>query len=73
MSFATNHFIKNMINNAATAPNIDDIAFAYRNIYTYLGFDYKGRGNFITYAYRAHNKMARLKTQSFIRSQVKRH
>jgi hypothetical protein len=47
MSFATNHFIKNMINNAATAPNIDDIALAYRNIYTHLGFDYKGRGNFI--------------------------
>ncbi len=42
-------------------------------IYTHLGFNYKGRGNFITYAYRAHDKMAKLKTKSLIRQQVKRH
>ncbi|WP_419955167.1 reverse transcriptase domain-containing protein [Neobacillus niacini] len=42
-------------------------------IYTHLGFDYKDRGNFITYAYRAHAKMARLKTKSLIRKQIKRH
>jgi hypothetical protein len=42
-------------------------------IYTHLGFDYKSRGNFITYAYKAHDKMAKLKTQSLIRKQVKRH
>jgi hypothetical protein len=42
-------------------------------IYTHLGFNYKDRGNFITYAYRAHAKMARLKTKSLIRKQIKRH
>ncbi|WP_106496268.1 reverse transcriptase domain-containing protein [Lentibacillus sp. Marseille-P4043] len=42
-------------------------------IYTHLGFNYKGRGNFITYAYKAHEKMDKLKTKSLIRKQVKRH
>lgn len=42
-------------------------------IYTHLGFKYKDRGNFITYAQRAHVKMNRLKTQSLIGKQVKRH
>ncbi|MUK87425.1 reverse transcriptase [Ornithinibacillus sp. L9] len=42
-------------------------------IYSHLGFNYKGRGNFITYAYRAHDKMKNLKAKSIIRNQVKRH
>ncbi|MEB6549637.1 reverse transcriptase domain-containing protein [Heyndrickxia sporothermodurans] len=42
-------------------------------IYTHLGFNYKDRGNFITYAYRAHGKMVKLKTKSLIKKQVKRH
>ncbi|MBM7605951.1 hypothetical protein JOC75_003979 [Metabacillus crassostreae] len=42
-------------------------------IYTHLGFNYKERGNFITYAYKAHNKMSKLKLQSLIRKQIKRH
>ncbi|MCA1035705.1 reverse transcriptase [Bacillus infantis] len=42
-------------------------------IYTHLGFNYKNRGNFITYAYRAHEKMSLLKTKSLIRNQIKRH
>ena len=43
------------------------------NIYTHLGFNYKNLGNFITYAYKAHYKMNRLKIKSLIRNQVKRH
>ncbi|TYS58542.1 reverse transcriptase [Sutcliffiella horikoshii] len=42
-------------------------------IYTHLGFKYKDRGNFITYAYRAHRIMSKLPTKSLIRNQVKRH
>lgn len=42
-------------------------------IYTHLGFNYKKRGNFISYAYKAHRKMSKLKTKSLIRKQIKRH
>ncbi|NKE07622.1 reverse transcriptase domain-containing protein [Mesobacillus selenatarsenatis] len=42
-------------------------------IYTHLGFKFKGRGNFITYAYKAHKKMSELGVKSLIRQQVKRH
>ncbi|WP_100334133.1 reverse transcriptase domain-containing protein [Bacillus alkalisoli] len=42
-------------------------------IYTHLGFNYKNRGNFISYAYRAHEIMSKLTTKSLIRKQVKRH
>lgn len=42
-------------------------------IYTHLGFNYKDRGNFVTYAYRAHDKMSILKIKSHIRNQIKRH
>ena len=43
------------------------------DIYTHLGFNYKGLGNFTTYAYKAHKKMSQLKTKSMIRQQIKRH
>ncbi|MEK4426905.1 reverse transcriptase domain-containing protein [Solibacillus sp. FSL K6-1523] len=43
------------------------------DLYTHLGFDYKKRGNFVTYAYRAHKKMCRLPVKSLIKKQVKRH
>ncbi|MCI1592517.1 reverse transcriptase domain-containing protein [Heyndrickxia oleronia] len=42
-------------------------------LYSHLGSNYKGRGNFITYAYKAHEKMTKLNTKSLIRKQVKRH
>ncbi|MES1046894.1 hypothetical protein FOA22_20770 [Heyndrickxia oleronia] len=42
-------------------------------LYSHIGSNYKGRGNFITYAYKAHEKMAKLITKSLIRKQVKRH
>jgi hypothetical protein len=42
-------------------------------IYTHLGFNYKNKGNFITYGYRAHAKMSKLKAKSLIRKQIKRH
>lgn len=41
-------------------------------IYSHLGINYKDRGNFITYAYKAHSKMNKL-AHSHIRKQVKRH
>lgn len=43
------------------------------DLYTHLGFDYKDRGNFVTYAYRAHRKMCQLPVKSLIKKQVKRH
>ncbi|KMN41282.1 reverse transcriptase domain-containing protein [Lysinibacillus sp. LK3] len=43
------------------------------DLYTHLGFEYKKRGNFVTYAYKAHNKMCRLPVKSLIKKQVKRH
>lgn len=43
------------------------------DLYTHLGFDYKDRGNFITYAYKAHNKMSKLPIQSLIKKQIVRH
>lgn len=43
------------------------------NLYTHLGHQYKGYGNFISYAYKAHGAMNKLPTQSLIRRQVKRH
>lgn len=42
-------------------------------IYSHLGFNYKGRGNFISYANKAHKKMSRLGLKSHIRKQVKGH
>lgn len=43
------------------------------NLYTHLGFDYKERGNFVKYAYKAHNKMYKLPVKCLIKKQVKRH
>jgi len=43
------------------------------DIYTHLGSNYKGYGNFITYAQEAHQTMKQLKTTSMIRRQIKRH
>lgn len=43
------------------------------DIYTHLGFNYKNRGNFISYAQRAHMKMNTLKTHSLIKNQIKNH
>lgn len=43
------------------------------DLYTHLGFEYKKRGNFVTYAYKAHNKMCQLPVKSLIKKQVKRH
>lgn len=43
------------------------------NLYTHLGYQYKGYGNFVSYAYKAHNKMNQLSSGSLIRRQVKRH
>ncbi|WP_281999025.1 reverse transcriptase domain-containing protein [Priestia flexa] len=43
------------------------------NLYTHLGHRYKGYGNFVSYAYKAHRKMNQLPSQSLIRRQVKRH
>ncbi|MFL1997688.1 reverse transcriptase domain-containing protein [Lysinibacillus irui] len=43
------------------------------DLYTHLGFDYKERGNFVTYAYKSHNKMSRLPVKCLIKKQVKRH
>ena len=42
-------------------------------IYSHLGFKYKDRGNFITYAKKAHEKMSQLGVESHIRKQVKKH
>lgn len=42
-------------------------------IYTHLGFDYKGQGNFIKYAKRAHFKMESIGLKSNIHNQTKRH
>lgn len=43
------------------------------DLYTHLGFDYKERGNFVTYAYKAHKMMRQLPVKSLIKKQVKRH
>lgn len=43
------------------------------NLYTHLGFNYKNRGNFVTYAYKAHNKICKLPVKCLIKKQVKRH
>lgn len=43
------------------------------DLYTHLGFEYKKRGNFVTYAYKAHKKMNLLSVKSLIKTQVKRH
>lgn len=43
------------------------------DLYTHLGYRYKGHGNFVSYALKAHEKMNTLRTQSLIRRQVKRH
>ncbi|TYR72706.1 reverse transcriptase [Rossellomorea vietnamensis] len=43
------------------------------NLYTHLGHRYKGYGNFVSYAYKAHEKMNQLPCHSLIRRQVKRH
>ncbi|MBM4763857.1 reverse transcriptase domain-containing protein [Bacillus sp. B15-48] len=42
-------------------------------LYTHLGYDYKGYGNFISYALEAHEKMKELPVQVLIKNQVKRH
>ncbi|MUV06931.1 reverse transcriptase [Planococcaceae bacterium Storch 2/2-2] len=52
-----------------TPPPVRDLY----NLYTHLGWRHRGYGNFITYAYKAHKKMKKLKVQSHIRDQVKRH
>lgn len=43
------------------------------NVYTHLGKNYKGYGNFITYAIRAHKQMSKLPTKSLIRRQIRKH
>lgn len=43
------------------------------DLYTHLGFNYKDRGNFVTYAYKAHSKMCKLPVKCLIKNQVKRH
>lgn len=43
------------------------------DLYTHLGYHYKGFGNFVSYAYKAHRKMNQLPTHSMIRRQIKRH
>ncbi len=42
-------------------------------IYTHMGRDYKGYGNFISYAEKAHNEMSELPIESLIYNQIKRH
>jgi hypothetical protein len=42
-------------------------------LYTHLGYDYKGYGNFISYAIDANEKMKELPVQVLIRNQVRRH
>lgn len=42
------------------------------DLYTHLGFNYKERGNFVTYAYKAYNKMNKLPVKCLIKKQVKR-
>lgn len=43
------------------------------DLYTHLGFEYQKRGNFVTYAYKAHKKMSQLPVKSLIKKQVKKH
>ncbi|WP_026825460.1 MULTISPECIES: RNA-dependent RNA polymerase family protein [Exiguobacterium] len=43
------------------------------SLYTHLGFNYKGRGNFITYALKAQKLMEDLPVNVQIKNQVKRH
>ncbi|EWG11613.1 reverse transcriptase domain-containing protein [Cytobacillus firmus] len=42
-------------------------------LYTHLGYDYKGYGNFISYALEAHEKMVDLPVRILIKNQVRRH
>jgi hypothetical protein len=42
-------------------------------LYSHLGYDYKGYGNFISYALHAHEKMLELPVDVQIKNQVKRH
>lgn len=42
-------------------------------IYTHMGRDYKGYGNFISYAEKAHSEMSELPIESLIYNQIKRH
>lgn len=42
-------------------------------LYTHLGMTYKGYGNFIVYANRAHEEMLRIGLHSNINNQIKRH
>lgn len=42
-------------------------------LYTHLGYDYKGYGNFISYALEAHEKMKELPVRVLIKNQVRRH
>ncbi|TVT26808.1 reverse transcriptase [Salinicoccus cyprini] len=43
------------------------------DLYTHLGFQYKGYGNFIKYANKAHKRMSKLPVKSVIQKQIKRH
>lgn len=42
-------------------------------IYTHMGRNYKGYGNFISYAEKAHKEMSELPIESLIYNQIKRH
>ncbi|PAK42646.1 reverse transcriptase domain-containing protein [Peribacillus simplex] len=42
-------------------------------LYSHLGYDYKGYGNFISYALQAHEKMLELPVDVQIKNQIKRH
>lgn len=42
-------------------------------LYTHLGYDYKGYGNFISYALEAHEKMIELPVRVLIKNQVRKH
>ncbi|RXI96304.1 reverse transcriptase [Anaerobacillus alkaliphilus] len=42
-------------------------------LYTHLGYNYKGYGNFISYAQTAHEKMADLPIKVIIKNQTRRH
>lgn len=42
-------------------------------LYTHLGYDYKGYGNFVSYAIEAHEKMLELPVRVLIKNQVRRH
>lgn len=42
-------------------------------LYTHLGYNYKGYGNFISYALEAHDKMKELPVKVLIKNQIRRH